>query len=532
MWALIAICACQRLDKGSTILLAATPSPQFTPSAVASKASLIQTVSKTPLSTISTSTAVRALPSSTPVATASASTVLATASPAPSAALEPSSTPAPTALPIPSETPPSAVTVSWGEVTINTYGYRQALYLDPAGIPYPRLHRDQVTPPQPQTYRVLKLSNGILELTFIPELGGRLYQCRLLLTGQDLFYNNTVIKPSFWGPVEQGWWLAAGGMEWCLPVEEHGYVSAEPWDTTVVQNSDGSATATMQITEKSRNIQVVVQVSLAPASSAFSVRTSLTNSNAEDKSIQYWINAMLAPGAHSVGNNLRLVVPATQVVVHSTGDSTLPAPHETLTWPIYQGRDLSYYRNWRNWLGFFAPELSANFTAVYDEQTDLGMARIFPSEIARGAKLFAFGAEFPDVGSYTDDGSKYIEMWGGLTPSFWDFTTLAAGTTKSWEETWYVLAGCGTPVLATNQVTLSASRQGSVLHIGLATPQSGQWRIMVLAAGDQILDVSAVTSPAVAFSDIIALPESANGKPLKIVIVDRSDRVVLSYILT
>ena len=396
-------------------------------------------------------------------------------------------------------------------------------------MPYPLLHRDQVTPPQPQVYRVLRLSNGILELTFIPELGGRLYQCRFLPTDQDLFYNNTVIKPSHWGPTEQGWWLAAGGMEWCLPVDEHGYVSAEPWDTTVSQNPDGSATATMQITEKSRNIRVTVQVSLAPASSALTVRTSLYNPNAEDKSLQYWINAMLSPGAHSVGNSLRLVVPAVQLVVHSTGDGSLPAAHGLLTWPVYQGRDLSYYRNWRNWLGFFAPEVSADFTAIYDEQTELGMVRAFPVELARGAKLFAFGADFPDVGSYTDDGSKYIEMWGGLTPSFWEFATLAAGATESWEETWYVLAGCGTPVQANNEAALSAVRNGSVLQLGLTTTLAGQWRIRVLAAGEQVLELSVITSPEAAYRETVTLPATISDKSLEIAVLDRSDQVVLSY---
>ncbi|MHB1354944.1 MAG: DUF5107 domain-containing protein [Anaerolineae bacterium] len=532
--------SCRRTDTSPELLTATAISPNPTATAIAKAAA----PSATPLLTAKASASSTVQPRTSGTLEKAASATLApttTASPVPLASSTPvptitaspipraSSTPVPTEIPLPSPTSPPAVTAAWGEITLRTYGYRQALYTDPAGIPYPLLHREQVTPPEPQVYRVLRISNGILELTFIPELGGRLYQCRFLPTGQDLFYNNTVIKPNNWGPVEQGWWLAIGGMEWCLPVDEHGYVSAEPWDTTVSHNPDGSASARMQITEKSRNIQVVVTVNLSPASSAFTIHTSLYNPNAEAKSLQYWINAMLSPGARSVGDGLRLVVPATHVVVHSVGENSLPGAHELLTWPLYQGRDLSYYRNWRNWLGFFAPELSANFTAIYDEQSELGIVRAFPADLARGAKLFAFGANFPDVGSYTDDGSKYIEMWGGLTPSFWDYATLAAGATESWEETWYVLAGCGTPVQANKQAALSVMRDGSMLQLGLATTLAGQWRIRILAGDEQILELAVTTSPDTAYLETVTLPATAGDKPLEVTVLDQLDQTVMRY---
>ena len=133
------------------------------------------------------------------------------------------------------------------------------------------------------------------------------------------------------------------------------------------------------------------------------------------------------------------MLPADSVLVHNTGDPSLPGANSRLTWPVYQERDLSDYGAWRNWLGFFALELSAPFVAVYDEKSDIGMVRVFPSDVARGVKLFGFGAEFGDEEAYTDDNTQYIEMWGGLTPTFWDYAVLDPSAMISWEEQWLSL---------------------------------------------------------------------------------------------
>jgi hypothetical protein len=69
------------------------------------------------------------------------------------------------------------------------------------------------------TYELLVMENDYLTVTLLPALGGRVYQIIDKATGENHLYQNPVIKPTRWGPPEQGWWLAAGGIEWCLPVE-------------------------------------------------------------------------------------------------------------------------------------------------------------------------------------------------------------------------------------------------------------------------------------------------------------------------
>jgi hypothetical protein len=400
-----------------------------------------------------------------------------------------SATPAPSATWLaPTEQPTlEPVVVLWDEISIATYGYCQALYTDPegSGQPYPLLHREQVTGPVDQSYRVLVLRNAYLELVLLPELGGRIYQCRFLPTGQDLLYNNRVIKPTQWGPLDQGWWLAVGGIEFCLPVDEHGYVTAEPWDTEWQRGADGSATAVMRITERSRNLQAEVHVTLRPGEAGVHLRTILVNPDETVKSYQYWVNAMLSPGRHGVQPSLRFFYPADSVTVHSRGDGALPEPGQALPWPLYDGRDLSAYGTWRNWLGFFAPSLCANYTAVYDPVARVGLVRTFPAELVPGAKLFGFGHGF-DPGLYTDDGTQYVEMWGGVTPTFWEYATLEGNSSRQWDEYWYVLAGVDGLTEANERAALALTREQGALVATVAAPAENDWVLTVSQGGTEI----------------------------------------------
>lgn len=426
---------------------------------------------------------------------------------------------------------PLAVSVRWDEITISTYAYEKALYTDPdkAGHPYPLLRRDRVGPPQPRTYQVLILRNEYLELTLLPELGGRLYQCRFLPTGQTLFYNNPVIKPTHWGPPEQGWWLAVGGMEFCLPVEEHGYVSAEPWAAEVSHGPDGSVTVTMGIDEQSRHIETRVGISLRPGESAFHVHPALRNASATSQRVQYWINAMLSPGSHGIQLSLRMYYPTSQVIVHSRGDRSLPDAGATMSWPEHAGRDLSRYAAWRDWLGFFAPDLRQPYTAVYDEKTQLGMVRVFPPEIARGSKLFGFGLGFGDSRAYTDDGSQYIEMWSGLTPTFWDDATLEAGERVEWEESWYVVSRCGGVHAASAEAALGAARDGDDLLVGVAAPKEQLLRLQIAQGADELYSEQFVVRPDAPFGQRVGPLSGNQSSPLIVRILDERGRILLSH---
>ncbi len=432
-----------------------------------------------------------------------------TDSPAPTRAV-----PTPTASPSP-RTTPTAVGIGRGSIDVPTYQYRQALRSDPGSpaYPYPSLDRSQVGPPVPVRYDTLILENEYLRLVFLPGLGGRLYQCIYLPTGQNLFYNNAVIKPSPWGPPEMGWWLAAGGMEWCLPVEEHGYVSAEPWEAEAHRAGDGSATVRLACTERTRNIRAEVAVTLAPGEARFSVTTTLRNLNAEPRQYQYWLNAMLSPGVGSLSPSTRFLLPASEVVVHSTGDSSLGGPHTTLAWPVSGGRDLSIYGSWRNYLGVFAPTAGAGYMGIYSPEADLGIARVFPREEVPGVKLFAFGHGF-DPAVYTDDGSQYAELWGGVTPTFWDWATLPPHGVLTWTETWLPVHALGGLSGASREVAFLATWDGHEALLVVTAPDTQDLVLSVTDRLGELYHQACTAGPEHPFRAVVRPDRAVAGAPV------------------
>ncbi|HHB91043.1 MAG TPA: DUF5107 domain-containing protein [Anaerolineae bacterium] len=352
--------------------------------------------------------------------------------------------------PPPTPTPGDVVRLYESEVTIPTYPWQSFLtpsYDETTGWTFSHFDREayQNAQPQPipQTYRLINLENRWLRVNVLPDLGGRIYQLIYKPTGNNEFYQNPVIKPSPWGPPEMGTgWLAVGGMEWGLPVPEHGYAWGEPWGHITLP---GESTQGVTVFDNHQDsVHLSVTLALAPDTSAMQLHFELENLGEQPIPVSFWLDAMLAPGpSNTVGPDLRFFFPIQQASVHSTGDPTLPPPGHVFDWPIYQGRDISRLGNWNQWLGFFAhPQAQADWAAVVDMASDEGVVRVFPSNMTPGLKGFGFGWSQPiPPEEYTDDGSAYVELQGGVTPTYDQRLTLYPGELYAWDEVWYPVVG-------------------------------------------------------------------------------------------
>jgi hypothetical protein len=291
-------------------------------------------------------------------------------------------------------------------------------------------------------------------------------------------YRNPVLKPSPWGPTEQGWWLAAGGIEWCLPVEEHGYEWGDPWQLSTLRDDMGVTVVLRDATSVDR-VRAEIAVRLEAGTGYFTIRPHLENPTDAPIDVKYWTNAMLAPGGQNAPSaGLRFVLPeaVTAVTIHSRGDESLPGYNERMSWPVYNSVDMSRLGNWNRWLGFFEDPAVGEFMAVYDEGYDEGMVRVFPAATAQGAKGFAFGWKDPIPSSnWTDDDSSYVEIHGGLASTFDRSVTLPPGGQLQWTETWYPVAGLGGLHYAngTAALNLSASKNQAQLAVVVSRPWSG-----------------------------------------------------------
>jgi len=419
----------------------------------------------------------------------------------------------------PAPAPQNTVKVHEGQVTISTYPYGAFLsqaWNDVFNMPYARLERAayEASSPSPSdgAYRTLVLENEYLSLTFLPDLGGRIYEVVFKPTGHNETYRNPVLKPSPWGPPEQGWWLAAGGIEWCLPVAEHGYEWHVPWAAEVTRDASG-ATVILRDTTANDRLRAEIAVRLESEAGYFSIRPRLQNPTDKSMPVKYWTNAMLAPGGQNAPSaDLRFVLPdaMTAVTVHSRGDDFLPAQGQRITWPISGGIDLSRLGNWNRWLGFFEDPATGGFAAVYDEGHDEGMVRAIGagSGAIQGLKIFGLGWRDPiPASNWTDDGSGYVEIHSGPAPTFDDSVSLPPGGRLEWTEIWYPVAGLGGLRHANEAAALNLSAGDGQVHIAVAVNRPWSGDLSLLVEGQEKWRQGVALLPGQPFRHDVALGE-------------------------
>jgi hypothetical protein len=320
-------------------------------------------------------------------------------------------------------------------------------------------------------------------------------------------------------------------MEWAFPVIEHGYEWGVPWSYAVERSARETTVVVRDATED--GLRLSVGISLAPDRAYFTVSPRIENPTDSPVTYQYWTNALLTLGDASVSPNTEFFYPTEEIVVHSAGpDSGLPGEMSVIEWPTWQGRDLSWYYNWEDWLGFFLPEPSEDFVGAYNHDTSLGVARVFDRRELPGVKLFAWGQESPYVFEYTDDGSQYFEIWGGPNRTFWpeDDDTLAAGQSRSWSEYWYPFQGIGGLAFANRDVALGLTASDGEISLGLTTTCPHEGTVVLTVGGQEVYRREVTVSPDNPHVDRVPLPAGLTaGDGVTLTYLDPLGEVLASY---
>lgn len=398
----------------------------------------------------------------------------------------------------PAPAPVGTVVYYEESITLPTYPYEryQTSEIDPRyNWPYQRFDmerfRAEAPTPEPRSYRLLVLENAYLKLSILPELGGRIWQVIHKPTGAPIFYQNSVVKPTHWGVAEQLGWMALGGIEWGLPVAEHGYDWGVPWGYIPLQHSEDLAAVTVFTPRDGRLLTASITISLRAGAASFDIEPTLTNLAEHPLAFSYWQDAMLAPGSGKKPSaDLRFILPTDRVRLHSTNDATLPLPGESFSWPLYQGRDFSRVGNYTQYLGFFEePAAHGPFVAAVDPTYDVGVVRIFPPEVMRGSKVFSLGwRDALESSNFTDDDSAYVEMHGGLAPTFGDEVQLPAAGAISWREVWYPVTGLTTVSVANEIAALAATITDESLQVGIYGTRPLDGSVVVVEGSGPLAD--------------------------------------------
>ena len=139
------------------------------------------------------------------------------------------------------------------------------------------------------------------------------------------------------------------------------------------------------------------------------------------------------------------------------------------------------------------------------------MVRVFPRSVARGVKGFAFGWGDSAIGAdnWTDDGSGYVELHGGVAPTFDDWVVLDTGQTLRWEETWFPVAGLGGVLHAEKGGALNLRTQAEGLRVSLFPARRLSGHLIVTLDNRRISAEAVSASLDEPFDQVVVLPANA-----------------------
>jgi tetratricopeptide (TPR) repeat protein len=367
-----------------------------------------------------------------------------------------------------------------GELTIPTYPWGEDInpkfqeLEDKIFYPYP-LQDVLSSTKEDRTYKALYLENEYLKVTCLPELGGRIHSVLDKTTGQEMFHKNNVIKPGLIGL--RGAWIA-GGIEWNTGPHGHTVTIVSPVDAMVMENEDGSVTLVVGNTEKIFRTRWTVKVTLHPGRSYLEEDIRIFNPTDGVHPYYFW-NCTAFPCLPGT----RFIFPMSLGCDHDGKDF--------FNWPIHEGKDLTWLKNYDRPTSIFAYECDQDFFGAYDVDLDRGIVAVADHHVLPGKKAWTWGQS--DDGrvsqqALTDEDGPYIEVQSGPLRTQADYGLLYPREEVHWREWWYPVHGLGEGFgYANKDVVVQTVRDGKGLELSILATGSFPGSRIVATQGGKIL---------------------------------------------
>ena len=284
-----------------------------------------------------------------------------------------------------------------------------------------------------KVYKAVILENEYLEVTVLPELGGRIQYARDKTNNYDFVYRNDVIKPALVGLT--GPWIS-GGIEFNWP-QHHRPTTYLPVDYKLVELADGGRGVQCHDVDQIHGTEVVTTVALYPGKAYIEITGDLYNGTAFPQTFLWWANP-----AVPVNDHTRTVMPpdVTAVMDHGKRDvSRYPIATGTYYKHDYsEGVDIGRYKNVPVPTTYMAAGSNYNFVGGYDYGLDAGILHVADHHISPGKKQWVWGCG--DFGqawdrNLTDANGPYAELMTGVyTDNQPDFTWLKPFESKKFTQ--------------------------------------------------------------------------------------------------
>ena len=390
-----------------------------------------------------------------------------------------------------------------------------------------------------KSYQVLFLENDYVQISVIPELGGRIWSATDKVNGYDFFYRQHVVKPALIGML--GAWIS-GGVEWNVP-HHHRASSFMLVDNSITTNADGSATIWVGEDELRHRMKWLVGLTLHPGRNDLELACKMINPTPFAWPMLFWIN----PAVHANTNYQVLFPPGTEW----TAQHSKP---EFASWPIARqvyggndytrGVDISWWKNHDTPKSFFAWNYEDDWFGGYDHGRQAGVIHWADHHVAPGKKFFEWG-NGPEGEMWTkiltDEDGPYLELMAGAwSDNQPDYSWIQPGETREWKHWWYPVRDLGGVKAATRdaavnlevtnrtaKIAVNATREFRGANVRLALRSSG--RESAPSSTKALLDQSVDLSPANSFAATVALEGKVSAEDLVLVVSDAQGATVIRY---
>jgi len=366
-----------------------------------------------------------------------------------------------------------------------------------------------------RSYKALFLENEYLKVTCLPELGGRLHSVLDKTKGEEMFHLNRVIKPGM--IAMRGAWIS-GGVEWNSGPHGHTVTAVSPVDALFGQSRDGSAFLEISNQEKLFRTRWTVRVTLHPGRSYLDEEIRIFNPTDGMHPYYFW-NCTAFPCRAGT----RFIYPMTLGTDHNGT--------EFFNWPVHEGKDLSWLKNYETYASVFAVKCQYDFFGAYDVDADRGIVQAANHHELSGKKAWTWGTwQFGLVAqqNLTDEDGPYIEVQSGPLPTQSDYGMLAPRKEVAWQEWWYPVHGLGDGFeFATKDLAVQTSRTGGTLQLRLlATGEFPGATCRLSRRDEKLLTKQVDLSPAKV--EEVTLPE-AGDSPVDVTVLAADGQLLASF---
>lgn len=371
--------------------------------------------------------------------------------------------------------PAFAQTVSVRDTVYRTYGFSDPNPVpSPSGHIYPYFKFEQFAQkPVEKQWREVVLENEYLKVVVMPQIGGKIWSIVDKTTGEELFYDNDVVK--FRDISLRGPWTS-GGIEFNYGVIGHAPSCSFPVEWTTRTNADGSVSCFIGVLELLTRSSWTVEINLPKDAAYLRTRSFWHNYSGFFQPYYTWANSGVR-----ASDDLELIYPGAYTIGHDGVTSLYPVDE--------QGRDLSIYANQNFGIdkSFHPGGSHKGFFGAYYRDEEQGVLHYALRDEKLGRKYFSW-AQSPQgeiwVGLLTDGRSQYVELQSGrlfnqnLLPSIntpYKQTLFSPFGTDVWNEYWMPFSKIG----GADYVTLNAvvKLNASSLDVYPLTDISGKLRL-------------------------------------------------------